>query len=361
MKISDSHATQEATDLFYYLESCINCRKILFGQQHATDAGESLTKEDLEAGGINSDVKSLIGKNPAVIGWDAYLCIAGKERPGIKGDPEKSVHLLAKSMNAVHDQGSIIVLSMHPDNFVTGGPYNDLSGDPVTNILPGGSAHEKFNKWLDYVVELSKLLKDKSGKQYAVIFRPFHEQTGDWFWWGTKAATVDQYKYIYKYIVTYFRSHGVHNFLYAYTPGADMTGDEERYLRTYPGDDYVDLMGIDIYDCQSPVGTAKWREGLIKDLEMVVKVAKSRNKIPALSEYGRHLQNNLSNVAPTWYTDVLNEIEMSKTAWHIVFMYTWANFGYPDNIYVPYKNFVDQLVVADFEKFIDDQNIVMCK
>lgn len=361
MRLSDIEGTTEANLLFNYLADFVNRRKILFGQQHATDAGESLSENDLQAGGINSDVKSLTGKNPAVIGWDAYLCIAGKERPGIKGDPEKSVHLLAKSMNAAHEQGSIIVLSMHPDNFVTGGPYNDLTGDPVTNILPGGSAHEKFNKWLDYVVELSKLLKDKNGHQYAVIFRPFHEQTGDWFWWGTKTTTTDQYKYIYTYLVTYLRMHGVHNFLYAYTPGADMTGNECRYLLTYPGDDYVDLLGLDIYDCQAPIGTEEWRKGLIRDLEMVVKLAKEKKKIPILSEYGRHLKNNTANVAPTWYTDVFNAIEKSQKAWHIAMMYTWANFGYPDNIYVPYRQFADQLVIADFEKFTSDSDLIMCK
>lgn len=351
VNISDPNASESAKQLYGYLDSYKNSDKIMFGQQHATDAGISLKDSDKEPGKTNSDTKSLVKDNPAVIGWDAYLGTTGQEKPGNVDD-------LAKSMNAVHDEGSIIVLSMHPDNFVTGGKYNDTKGNVVQNILPGGTANKKYTDWLDKMVDLSGKLKDKDGKQYSVIFRPFHEQTGSWFWWGSATTSVDQFKSVFRYTVDYLRDHNVHNFLYAYTPGGNLSGDKDRYLKWYPGDNYVDVFGIDTYDTVAPIGSEKWMDGMTKDVAMVSQVAQEKNKIPVLSEYGVHL-NETGTEGEGWYTNVLNHLEADKDAKKIAYMFTWANFGYPDNVYTPYKGYHDQKVVQDFENFANDPRVVL--
>lgn len=353
INISDPNASQSAKQLYGYLDSYKNSDKIMFGQQHATDEGITLTDKDKNPGKTNSDTKSLVEDNPAVVGWDAYLGTTGQEKPG-------DVDSLAKSMNAVHDDGSIIVLSMHPDNFVTGGKYNDTKGNTVQNILPGGTANKKYTNWLDKMVDLSSQLKDKDGKEYSVIFRPFHEQTGSWFWWGSATTSVDQFKSVYRYTVDYLRDHGVHNFLYAYTPGGNLAGDKDRYLKWYPGDGYVDVLGIDCYDTVAPIGSEKWMDGLTKDVVMVSQVAQEKNKIPVLSEYGVHLSEK-GTEAENWYTNVLDHIEANQDAKKIAYMFTWANFGYPDNVYTPYKGYHDQKVVQDFETFAKDSRVVLTK
>lgn len=353
VNISDQNASESAKQLYGYLDSYKNSDKIMFGQQHATDEGVTLTDKDKTPGNTNSDTKGLVKDNPAVVGWDAYLGTTGQEKPG-------DVDSLAKSMNAAHDDGSIIVLSMHPDNFVTGGKYNDTKGNVVQNILPGGTANKKYTDWLNKVVDLSGQLKDKDGKEYSVIFRPFHEQTGSWFWWGSATTSVDQFKSVYRYTVDYLRDHGVHNFLYAYTPGGNLAGDKDRYLKWYPGDSYVDVLGIDCYDTVAPIGSENWMNGLTKDVAMVSQVAQEKNKIPVLSEYGVHLSEK-GTQAENWYTDVLDHIEANKDAKKIAYMFTWANFGYPDNVYTPYKGYHDQKVVQDFEKFANDPRVVLTK
>lgn len=146
-------------------------------------------------------------------------------------------------MKAAHELGGIVTLSMHPYNFVTGGNFNDTTGNVVEHILPGGEKNAAFNKWLDNIAALAKEL---SKDDIPLIFRPFHEQTGNWFWWGANTTTSDQYKAIFRYTVEYLRDvKDVHNILYAYSPGAGPGGDKERYLETYPGDEYVDIFGID--------------------------------------------------------------------------------------------------------------------
>lgn len=360
INISDPDASESAKQLYGYLDSYKHNNKIMFGQQHATDEGLSLTNQEKQPGSTDSDVKKLTGDNPAVIGWDSYLGIMGKEEPGIKGNEQQSIDNLAKSMNAVHDQESIIVLSMHPDNFVTGGNYSDIKGDVVKNILPGGTANGKFTHFLNDLINLSGKLKDQNGKQYAVIFRPFHEQTGSWFWWGAGTTSPAQYKAVFRYTVDYLRDHGVHNFLFAYTPGGNASGDKDRYLKDYPGDNYVDVLGIDSYDTSGTPGTEAWMNGLVKDIDMVVNVAEEKNKIPVLSEYGLHL-NQTDNKCKDWYTKVLNHIEADPEARKIAYMFTWRNAGFPDNVYTPYVGFNDQAINQNFRAFAHDSRIVMTK
>lgn len=347
--ISDSNATQEAKDLFGYLKGYTKSDKIIFGQQQANVNGVTLTPDE-EKGSIQSDVRKLTGRNPALIGYDVGV---------IDGDREAGLRQLAKSMNAFHDEGGTVVISAHPNNFVTGGDYSDTKGDTVKNILPGGTANAKYNKWLDSIVDLSKELKDKDGKPYAAIYRVFHEQTGAWFWWGSGSTSTDQYIALYRYTVDYFRDHGVHNFLYAYTPGGNLTGDRDRYMKTYPGDNYVDVFGTDIYDTGVKQGTKAWLDGVNKDLDTVVNIAEEKGKIPAFAEFGVHLtqdpkQNNCNN----WYTKLLNSIEADPIAKKISYMQTWTNFGFPDNVYVPYKGYGDSAIIKDFTQYINDSRIV---
>lgn len=347
--ISDPNATKEAKDLFGYLKSYTHSDKILFGQQQATVNGVTLSSQE-EDGGTQSDVRKLTGKNPAVIGWDIGV---------IDGDRSAGIKKIAKSMNAFHDEGGIVVISAHPNNFVTGGDYSDTKGDAVKNILPGGTANAKYNKWLDSIVDLSHQLKDRNGKPYAAIYRVFHEQTGAWFWWGNGSTSTDQYIALYRYTVDYFRDHGVHNFLYAYTPGGNLTGDRARYMKTYPGDNYVDVFGVDNYDTGTKQGTKAWFDGVNKDLDTVVNVAEEKGKIPVFAEFGIHLNKDPNkNNCNDWYTKFLNSIESDPVAKKIAYMQTWTNFGFPDNVYVPYKGYGDTAINEDFNKYIHDPRVV---
>ena len=90
-----------------------------------------------------------------------------------------------------------------------------------------------------------KLLK---AKNIPVIWRPLHEAAGNtyeynggtaWFWWGAKGA--DAYKKLWIYMFDYFKAQGLNNLIWVWTT---QTKDKEFY----PGDDYVDIVGRDIYN-----------------------------------------------------------------------------------------------------------------
>ena len=118
-----------------------------------------------------------------------------------------------------------------------------------------------------------------------MIFRPWHEFDGDWFWWGRNNCTPEELKELYRFTVTYLRDTcGVHNFLYCFSPDINFTSAEE-YLRCYPGDEYVDIVAMDNY------WLYRFEEKNLDHAHLRLKVisdyAKSVGKIAALSETGQ--------------------------------------------------------------------------
>lgn len=363
LAMTDDQASQETKELYAYLKDLNKKKDILFGQQHALDEGVTLTSEGSRVGSTDSDVKNAVGDYPAVFGWDS-LSLDGYEKPGVSGDPKQSIANLTQSMKTAHQLGGIITMSTHPHNFVTGGDFNDTSGNVVQEILPGGLKNSQFNQWLDRIAELAHNLKTDEGKTIPVIFRPFHEQTGSWFWWGESTTNPEQYKALYRYTVEYLRDQkGVHNFLYAYSPGAG----NDRYFKTYPGDAYVDVLGIDSYDEKNQPGSDSYIQALKKDTTMLVKEAEARNKIAALTEFGYSAQG-LKNTGNTldWYTRIFNALQKDPAASKIAYMMTWANFGMGNNLYTPYRDVNGNLggdheLLADFQKFYQDPHSVFLK
>ena len=80
-----------------------------------------------------------------------------------------------------------------------------------------------------------------------IVFRPYHEFDGDWFWWGKSHCTREDFISLWRFTVSYLRdSLDVHNFIYAFSPDNKFNSEAE-YLSRYPGDGYVDLVGVDNY------------------------------------------------------------------------------------------------------------------
>ena len=360
VNLVDSKASENTKKLFAYLRDSSG-KRILFGQQHATDEGLTLIGEEPRVASKESEVKNAVGDYPAMFGWDT-LSLDGYEKPGVSGDLEQSRKNLVKSVQDAHKLGAVISLSTHPYNFVTGGNFNDTTGDVVANILPGGSHNTEFNVWLDNIALFASEIKDENGELIPVTFRPFHEQTGGWFWWGSATTTTDEYIALVRYTIEYLRDvKEVRNFLYAYSPNAPFGGGEERYLTTYPGDDYIDILGMDKYDSKSDAGSEGFLSSTLEDLAMIVDLAEEKGKIPAFTEYGyspegMHEKGNTLD----WYTKLFNAIKADPKASKISYMQTWANFGWPNNMFVPYRDVNGNLggnheLLPDFIKFYKDE------
>ncbi len=336
-KLVDAKATNETKALFHNLGK-LSENKILFGHQHATEYGHGWVGD-----ADRSDVKSVTGSHPAVIGVDFS---------GLYGGPdnviEKSMNSLKKTMADTYDRGGVITAAWHFSNPVskTNFYWNDsTAARAVKNIIPGGSHNEKYKAILSAISQLAKTTKGKDGKAVPIIFRPYHEFDGDWFWWGKSHCTRDEFISLWRFTVSYLRdSLGVHNFIYAFSPDNKFRSEAE-FLERYPGDEWVDMVGMDNYGDFGRNGKYDLEAGYNK-LKIVSDYAQKAGKVAAFTETG------LESIQDTdWWTNSLLKT-LQKGGLKLSYVLVWRNdVRSPTHYYAPYPG---QASEADFLKFYND-------
>lgn len=324
--IVDSDATPETRSLFAYLRD-VGDQGVLFGHQEDLYFGSSFEQQD----GWSSDVLTATGDHPAVIGFDTL------ETAGMPlAEREAKALTLAANIRQAHEVGAISTMSVHLENLATGGDFYDTTGDPLRAVLPGGSHHDELRAYLDRFATTARNAVDADGDPIPIIFRPWHENAGSWFWWGAAFGTPGEYAELFRFTVEYLRDvKDVHNLLYAFSPGGGFGGDAATYLRTYPGDDFVDVLGYDTYD--STGASQGFLDSLVADMSMLGDLALERGKISAFTEFGISggVRPDGQNTSLSWYTDVLNAIRSNPSSARTAFMLTWANYGGDSAPYTP--------------------------
>jgi mannan endo-1,4-beta-mannosidase len=313
-KLVDSDATFETKRLFENLAK-MSGDKMLFGHQAAVIEGVGWNKIGI------SDVAQISGQLPGVVGFDFVYMF---EYP----DWHKEDRFHLAKVKEVYDQHRIVTFSWHVFNPITNDGFD---GDEAAfqSVLPGGSKHQDFLAQLDFIADFAHKAIGSDQKQIPIIIRLFHEQNGTWFWWS-KSSDADFVR-LWKFVVEYLRdTKKVRNFLYAYSPDKFQTAEE--YLAKYPGDDWVDLMGLDCYaasvsDCVPMLG-------------IVVDEATKRKKISALTETGVEGVPN----PKYWTENFLDPIRLDAKAKQIAYAMVWRN----ENVTHHYAPFPGHSSVPDF-------------
>lgn len=337
LRLIDSKATSETKALFFNLKR-LSKTNILFGHQHATEYGHGWAGDN-----DRSDVKSVTGSHPAVIGVD-FMGLSG--RPDAEIENNKTA--LRKNISDTYNRGGITSVSWHFSNPASAGDFywkDSISAPAVKHIIPGASHHEKYKTILRGIADLVKSIKGKDGKTVPMIFRPYHEFDGDWFWWGRAHCTIDEFKTLWKFTVSYLRdSLGVHNFIYAFSP--DNRFDlEKEFLERYPGDEWVDMVGMDNYGDFGRDGKYNVEAGL-KKLKIVSDYAMKTGKLAAFTETGLESIPN-----PTWWTEVLLKTLKSQNL-QLSYVLVWRNDTQsPTHYYAPFPGHISE---PDFLKFYND-------
>src|SRR3546814_367446 len=173
-----------------------------------------------------------------------------------------------------YQRGGINTISWHATNPVNGQSAWDTTQHSIKEILPNGLHHHTYNDYLDRLATFFKSLKTGNGTAIPIIFRPFHEHTGSWFWWGEAFCTPAEYKALWRYTVDYLRNeNGLKNLLFAYSSSTIQS--EVHYLARYPGDEYVDIMGFDDYFMGDE---AAYKERMTNSMRILTKLAKKRSE-----------------------------------------------------------------------------------
>jgi mannan endo-1,4-beta-mannosidase len=89
---------------------------------------------------------------------------------------------------------------------MSGTAWDVSSKEVVASILPGGKNHELFNTWLERLALFFISLKDDKGTPIPFIFRPYHEHSGSFFWWGTNICTDQEYSALWRYTVDFMQN-----------------------------------------------------------------------------------------------------------------------------------------------------------
>ncbi len=318
--------------------------KVMYGHQDDLSYGHSWKVEDWENDDLErSDIKDVSGEYPSVIGFDlGGIELGNKEN--LDGVP---FGLIRKATLKHIARGGAVTYSWHLRNPLTGGDSWDISSDQVVaSVLEGGEKHEEFLVWLD---RLAEFLNSLNGAP--VIFRPWHENIGSWFWWGGNLCSADQYKALYRLTKERLEAKEVKNLLWCYSPNGPISAKD--YLSRYPGDESVDILGTDIYEYVGQDGLEAAGERYVTQVRQMLStleaISKERGKLMCLSETGLE-----GLVDPTWWTERLYP---AIKGFPITYVLTWRNaHDKPGHFYGPWKGFKNE---DDFKTFSEKEDIVM--
>lgn len=345
VKLTDSDATAAVRSLYVYLQE-VGKNNLLFG--HQTDNSESIVKKD----NIVSDTYHTVGAYPAITGF---------EMGNIVMDMDYYVRLVQQA----YKNNSVATVCDHMPNFsseATGSTWSDMT-PTYAHIMPGGKDHEKFLQRLDQMAEFALSCVDENGELIPIIYRPFHENSGMWFWWGVSNTSKDEFVNLWRYTVEYLRDEkGVHNLLFAYSPNGHFSS-EDNYLSRYPGDDYVDIIGFDIYH-DNPSYESKWMQQTLKDAQITSGIASKKGKVAAITEVGIRYNGSdglavEDNAMKDWYSQLYNALTNDESAKQIAYMMTWRNQD-KTHFWVPYDDGEgDRHEMAnDFTVFYNHDNVI---
>jgi mannan endo-1,4-beta-mannosidase len=222
LKLSNPNPSREAVALFDYLKDSYR-KKTLTGQQESTWMTDGPLYE------LNFISKNTGGKAPAILGLD-YLNHLDKNY--VDGVTLRATDWYLKT-------GGIPTICWHWGAPTIGQGYdNSKKAFDINKALTEGTTENlAMMKDLDLIAaELTKL-RDKG---VPVLWRPFHEFTGTWFWWGMGGS--ENFKKLWIKMYNYYTiDKGLNNLIWV----LGYTGEPNASY--YPGDQYVDIAGADTY------------------------------------------------------------------------------------------------------------------
>ena len=235
-----TQATRTKQDVSDILREAINAGNVITGQH----CGDGLDQTASFYGTYVEELEQETGKYVGIIGADV----------GFMDSPTFPIQTLV----AHWKEGGLVSISWHADNpFTQGFSFRENSVENNSGVdfkallknAPTSQAQTNYRSELDKVAKVLERLQDEG---VVVLWRPFHEMNGDWFWWGINAYNNNQtnesdYVLLWKDMYeTFTIEYGLENLLWTYA-AAEFFGWNAEVLAYYPGNDYVDIVGIDYY------------------------------------------------------------------------------------------------------------------
>jgi len=308
---------------------------------HHDDPMYGHTWEALGAANGQSDVLAVTGMYPALMTFDLGHIELGADK-NLDGVPFRRIR---EEIGRQYRRGGIVSLSWHVDNPVTGqSAWDNSDSTVVRQVLFNNNVREKFTVWLDRLADFLLTIDEP------VVFRPWHEHTGSWFWWGQELCSRKEYLSLWRLTVSHLKKRGVRNVLYAYSPGIEPQ-NAEQYLERYPGDKIISVIGVDAYHYNGTDGTREFQEHLDRMLTIMQQVCRKHKVAMAVTECGME-----SIPDSTWFTRTLAPI---VDKYPLAYVQFWRNaHDNPAHFYTPYPGHPS---AADFKQFCLSSKAIMTK
>ncbi len=280
----NKNATEGARKLLSYL--CETAGKgVITGQHTQTNYMEEIVY-----------IEDKTGKKPKLRGFELLSYSPNINYDDASYECLKEIYdnrgTLDTAFNWAKNEDGILTFSFHWFSPLGGrdksfyAEHTDFDASKV--LIYGTAEREAFYHDMDVIADLLKPFCDAD---IPILWRPFHESDGDWFWWGAKGPEVarELYKLMFEH---YTKIHHLDNLLWVWNC---------RLSEGYPGDDYVDVISVDIYLPEyKPTDYHEEYEELISNT--------TRNKVAALAEIG--------------YLPDMKLLEKSHTPW--AYYMTWS-------------------------------------
>lgn len=280
----NKNVTKKARELLNYLSDTAG-KAIITGQHTQTNPMEEI-----------SYIREITGKEPKLRGFELLsyspnINYENADEPCLT-EVYDNQHTLETAMKWAKKSDGILTFSFHWFSPMGGHDKSfyavNTDFDATRVLIDGTPERRAFFHDMDVIAEQLKLFRDAD---IPVLWRPFHESDGDWFWWGAKGPETarELYKLMFDYYTTV---HHLDNLLWVWNC---------RLPEGYPGDEYVDVVSVDIY--LTEYAQTDYHDDYCKLIK-----ATSGNKVAALAEVG--------------YMPDIHLLEQSHTPW--AYYMTWS-------------------------------------
>lgn len=316
----DDDVTEKTQFLYENLKKIQNSNKFMFGQEffNSFRYNSGSAHGDLEY----SDSKAVTGSHPAVLGSDFHYYLD-------KNAQERGFH--TEAVKWAYEKGHVITFDWHLSGRGTATyEYTETSKDLANNIVADLNGDRAwYFQQLDAVIDIINNDLVVDGEQIPIVFRPLHEMGGGWFWWGSKAITPGNFQLLFALTVDYVQAR-TNSVLFCWSPNTPASFDY------YPGDEYVDVLGIDSYDVADTEMWGLTIPAFRIELAKIIDYAQANDKVAAFTETGSRT-NDGAKASRYWAETILPAIldDPSGKSQKIAWVLTWINssWSYP---YVPH-------------------------
>jgi mannan endo-1,4-beta-mannosidase len=337
--------------LFRNLKKLVDNGQFMFGQANPTTISYlgGIAKTNIS----QSDCKDITGSHPAF--YESDFMWYSQNSEFMQRD--------LQAMREAYARGAVLGYCWHIRGKNSQSFYAKVDGKAtsdkhlVKNILANPNRVE--NPSLDWLLTQLDTLVIPVFKElgFPLVFRPWHEMNGNWFFWGRNNCSPKEYIELYRLTVNYIRSKGVDNILYCWSP------DKSAAMHYYPGDEYVDVLGMDIYEPGIMAYSAYPK--MLKELGILTDYAYANGKVAAITETGCRKtddgQFRYPDVYPYFWTEnvlepFLSDAKTKRVAW--IMSWYGANWrgDRSTEAYIPYVGMYrprSDEAVADFVKFFN--------